>query len=69
VNILSLTTDVNGGITIDNAAKTITLTITAVQTAAFTFKSAVYSLEMASSGGVVTELMGGKIIIEKEVTR
>jgi hypothetical protein len=69
VNILSLTTDVNGGITIDNVAKTITLTITAVQTAALTFKTAVYSLEMVSSGGVVTELMSGKIAIEKEVTR
>lgn len=69
VSILELTTDVNEGITIDVALSTITLTITAAQTALLTFKSAVFSLEMVSSGGIVTEIMSGTLTLDKEVTR
>jgi len=29
----------------------------------------VYSLEMVSSGGIVTEIMNGKLTLDKEVTR
>jgi hypothetical protein len=54
---------------LDNTAKTITITISADQTALLTFKTAVYSLEMVSLDGVVTEIMGGKITLEPEVTR
>lgn len=68
-NILSLTSDLNGGIVIDNATKTISVTMTAVQTTALTFKNAVYSLEMVSPGGVVTEILNGKLTLDKEVTR
>lgn len=68
-SILELTTDANDGIVIDNVVKTITITLAATQTAALTLKSMVYSLEMVSSGGVVTEILSGKLTLDKEVTR
>lgn len=43
-------------ITVDDATKTITLTIDAVDTALLTAKKGVSDLEMVSSGGVVTKL-------------
>jgi hypothetical protein len=69
VSILSLTSSPAAGLVLDNTAKTITITISADQTALLTFKTAVYSLEMVSLDGVVTEIMGGKITLEPEVTR
>ena len=65
--LVSLTTE-NGGITLDNVAKTITLLLTAVATAAFTWDKGVYDLEMVSPVGVVTELYSGKITVLGEVT-
>lgn len=65
--ILELTTE-NGKIVLDNTNKTITINLTATETAAFTFKSAVYSLELVKSG-VVTPLIDGTITLIKEVTR
>ena len=65
--IYELTTE-NGDIVIDNVLKTITLTIPAESTATFTFETAVYSLEMIN-GGQVTPLIGGGVILVKEVTR
>jgi len=64
--LLTLTTE-NGGITLDNVAKTITLFIDAATTAAFTWKTGVYDLEMVS-GADVTELYSGKITVTFEVT-
>lgn len=66
--IVELTTE-NGGITIDNTTKTISLTLSATATAAYTFSNAVYSLEMVSSGGQVTPFASGTITLVKEVTR
>jgi len=66
--IKELTTG-NGAIAINNTTKTITLTIPAEETAAFTFSTAVYSLEMVSSGGQVTPFCNGTITLVKEVTR
>lgn len=66
--LLSLTT-VNGGITIDNTAKTITLLVSATDTAALTFTTGVYDLEMISAGGVVTQLLKGSVSVQEEVTR
>jgi hypothetical protein len=63
-----LTTE-NGKITIDNVAKTISLTLSATATAAYIFTSAVYSLELVSSGGEVTPFATGSITLVKEVTR
>jgi hypothetical protein len=66
--IKELTTG-NGSIAVNNTTKTITLTIPAEITAAFTFSTAVYSLEMISSGGQVTAFCSGTITLVKEVTR
>lgn len=68
VVLLELTT-ANSGIVIDNTLKTITINITAVQTAAFDFPSAVYSLELYTGTGVVVPFAGGSISVIKEVTR
>ena len=66
--ILELTTE-NSGIIINSTTKAITLYITAEETAALTFNTAVYSLEMISSGGQVTPFVGGSLTLVKEVTR
>lgn len=66
--ITELTTE-NGGIVINNTTKTITLNISATDTGAFTFSSAVYSLELISSGGQVTPFCSGTFTLTKEVTR
>jgi hypothetical protein len=68
VIIQELTTS-NGAIAINNTNKTITLTIPPEVTAAYTFSSAVYSLEMISNGGQVTPFCNGTITLVKEVTR
>lgn len=65
--LLSLTTE-NGGIAIDNVAKTITLTIAATATDDFTWTRGVYDLELISPAGVVTALISGKVTVTKEVT-
>lgn len=67
--VISELTSANGGILIDNTLKTITLNITATATALFSFETAVYSLELISSGGQVTTFCGGIITLVKEVTR
>jgi hypothetical protein len=65
--IIELTTE-NGGITIDNYMKTITLTISATDTAALTFNTAVYSLEIIDNGNV-NPFCTGTLSLIKEVTR
>jgi repressor of nif and glnA expression len=67
--VLAELTTANGGIVLDNTAKTITLTIPATVTAAFTFTTAVYDLELISSGLQVTQFCGGILTLYKEVTR
>lgn len=57
-----------GNITIDNATKFITLTITAAETEAFTWKKGVYDLEMVSPAGIVTSILEGEVYVAKEVT-
>lgn len=66
--LLELTTE-NGRIALDAVANTITLTISALDTAALTFSSAVYSLELVSPIGEVTELLYGNVDLVKEITR
>mgnify|MGYP000848796783 FL=1 len=65
--IKELTTD-NGGILIDNATKTITIFMSATDTAALTFKSAVYSLELVTAGTVIP-FVYGSVSLETEITR
>lgn len=61
-------TTANGGILIDDTAKTITIYMSATDTAALSFSSAVYSLELVE-GSDVTTIVAGSITLEKEVTR
>lgn len=68
VVIHELTTE-NSGIVLDNTAKTITLVIPAATTTNLTFSQAVYSLEIISSGGIVTTFASGSVSLIKEVTR
>lgn len=62
-------TSENLGIALDNVTKTITLSIPATTTAGFIFSTAVYSLELVSSGGVVSPFCNGSLTLVKEVTR
>lgn len=61
----------NERIIIDNSAKTITLTISATDTAALTFSSGVASLEMKDANGVVTFLINNAPVSvrETDITR
>jgi hypothetical protein len=63
-----LTTE-NGGIVIDATNSRIVIYISAVDTALFTFTSAVYSLELVSSPTEVIPLANGTLTLVKEVTR
>lgn len=67
--IIKELTSQNGGIIINNTTKTIQLYMTAIDTAALSFSTAVYSLELVSSGGEVTQLITGTINLVREVTR
>lgn len=66
--IFEMTTQ-DGGIVIDEANYKITLNISAIDTALFTFSTAVYSLELVSLTDVVTPFINGTITLVKEVTR
>lgn len=66
--VLLTLTGANGKIAIDQAAKTITLTLSATETAALVFSKGVYDLEIQDAGGTVTLLMEGKVQVTNEVT-
>lgn len=66
--ILTLTTE-NSGIVIDNTAKTITLVVSAAQTADLSFEEAVYDLEMISAGGEVYRIAYGAVTLSTETTK
>jgi hypothetical protein len=51
------------------AAGTITLTISATDTAALTSGRGVYDLELVSGSGIVTRLLQGVATISRNVTR
>jgi hypothetical protein len=61
-------TSADGDIEVDEANYTITLTISATDTAAYDFRNGVYDLEMVSPSGVVTLLMYGTVVLTNEVT-
>jgi hypothetical protein len=66
--IHQLTTGGNG-IVINTSDSTIFVTIPAAVTRNFTFDTAVYSLELTDSSGVVTPFIAGNLTLVKEVTR
>lgn len=67
--VLASATTENGKIVLGGGDGTIAITFSATDTAAFGFISAVYDLELASSGGFVTRLLEGGVEVSKEVTR
>lgn len=68
IEVLKELTTENGGIIINDTAKTITINISYTDTATFSFSSAVYSMEIVS-GVEVHPFINGTITIEKEITR
>lgn len=70
--IMSLTSGApDNRITISTVTRTITVTINAADTAAYSDISSrydVYDLEMVSASGVVTTIFFGKVTLKKEVT-
>lgn len=62
-----LTTE-NGKILVNNTDKTITILVSAASTAAYTFATAVYSMELIN-GAEVTPFIFGTITLQKEITR
>jgi len=69
VVLLNITSNAGDGITIDGATGVLTLVISATQTGALLANSAVYDLEIESSGGEVTRVVQGTVAISKQVTR
>ena len=59
----------NGRITLGGTAGTVQLSISATDTAALSFESAVYDLELTAPDGTVTRLMEGGVSFSPEVTR
>ena len=66
--VVELTT-ANGRIALGGAAGTITLTISATDSAALTAGRGVYDLELVSGSGIVTRLLQGVATISRNVTR
>lgn len=65
--LMSLTTE-NGRIALDDVAKTISINISAADTALIEWKKGVYDLEMVDPTGVVSKLVAGTISVAREVT-
>jgi hypothetical protein len=65
---ISLTTE-NSGIALGGTAGTITLSMTAAQTAAINETVGFYDLELVSGGGIVTRFLQGMVTISREITR
>ena len=66
--LLDLTTE-NGGIVIDAPTGTIDRRVSAADSAALTFQSGVYDLELVDAAGDVTRLAEGDVCVDREVTR
>jgi len=66
--VVELTT-ANSRIALGGTAGTITLTISATDTAALTAGRGVYDLELVSGSGIVTRLLQGVATISRNVTR
>lgn len=68
-NILLDLTTANGKLAIDGPNGKVTIQLTATETAALDFVTAVYDLELVSGSGAVTRLLKGTISLDKEITR
>jgi hypothetical protein len=67
--LYSGTSGVGGDIALDNTFKTIQVNIPASTTQAFDFTTAVYSIELYESGGLVIPFLTGNLTLVPEVTR
>ncbi len=68
VVLMELTTG-NGRITLDGPEGKVTLTISATDTTAISWKKGVYDLELEDPGGYVKRLVEGKVSVSMETTR
>lgn len=68
VVLLDLTT-ANGGITLGGATGTVDIYLTDEQTAAITWATGVYDLEVEFANGDVRRLLAGLVSVSPEVTR
>lgn len=66
--LFELSTD-NGGITLGGALGTIDLSMAFEDTAALSFRTGVYDLEITRADGTVRRLMSGHVHLKLEVTR
>lgn len=64
----TLTSDVDGGIVIDDSMKTITLEIGHELTEAFAWRTGVYDLELESPDGDVFAVLAGCVSVADEIT-
>jgi hypothetical protein len=55
-------------IALDVTEYTITITVSAEDTAAMSFTKGVYDIEMVSPAGIVTAIFSGNVTVVKEVT-
>lgn len=67
--ILALNSAANGGIVLNTSNNTITVTLTAQQTAQFNFTTAVYGMELTDTSGNVIPFITGNITVVKDVIR
>lgn len=58
-----------GDVTIVGATGAVTLEIPAATTTAWTFRSAVYDIEIVAADGKVTRLAKGRVRVDPEITR
>jgi hypothetical protein len=65
--LVSLTSPLD--ILIDDTEHTITVLMSATDTADLTFDTGVYDLELVSSAGVVVKVLRGAVTVEDEVTK
>lgn len=68
-SVTSTTVLLTPTIALDDATKMITVTISAVNTAAIDWRRGVYELEVEDAGGIVTQLLEGRVEVKSEVTR
>lgn len=66
--VLAELSTANGRISINGLAGQLTLSLTNIQTAAMTWRSGVYDLEITSAGSVITRIMEGRVTLSPEVT-
>jgi hypothetical protein len=67
--VLYTASTANGDIVLGGIDGTVVLTIAATDTAAFDWTRGVYDMNLTSSGGVVTRLVQGSVVVSPEVTR